>query len=193
MSLDRPNINDWRPLTEAGAQVIVPWVLSAGLALFAIARGRRRIPLSYALIAIGLGVASVRVNRLDVFFSLSVVMLLAPYVAPRARWQDRRKKSREPVPKWTALMRAAALAVAIGLVLAGWKQRDAFTCVRLDGPWMPEREAGAFIVANHLEGRLLSWFDWGQYAIWHFAPRLKVSLDGRRETVYSDALRRDAI
>jgi hypothetical protein len=32
---------------------------------------------------------------------------------------------------------------------------------------------------------LLSWFDWGQYAIWHFAPGLRVSMDGRRETVYS--------
>jgi hypothetical protein len=187
VSLNRPNINDWRPLTEAGSQVIVPWVLTAGLALLAIVRGKRRIPLSYALIAIGLGAASVRVNRLDVFFSLSVVMLLAPYVAPRARWQDRRKLSREPRPKWTVLMQAAAVALVIGLGLAGWRQRDVFTCLRLDGPWMPEREAGAFILANRLEGRLLSWFDWGQYAIWHFAPGLKVSLDGRRETVYSDA------
>jgi hypothetical protein len=32
----------------------------------------------------------------------------------------------------------------------------------------------------------LTFFDWGQYAIWHFAPELKVSMDGRRETVYSD-------
>ena len=84
-------------------------------------------------------------------------------------------------------MQAAAVALVIGLALAGWRQRGVFTCLRLDGPWMPEREAGAFILANRLEGRLLSWFDWGQYAIWHFAPRLKVSLDGRRETVYSDA------
>jgi hypothetical protein len=30
-------------------------------------------------------------------------------------------------------------------------------------------------------------FGWGQYAIWHFGPRLKVSFDGRRETVYSAA------
>jgi hypothetical protein len=186
VQLNRPNISDWRPLSEAGTQVIVPWALSAGLALLAIARGRRRIPLSYALIAIGLGVASVRVNRLDVFFSLSIVMLLAPYLT-RAPRPDRRKQSREPAPKWTLLMQAAAVALAIGLVLAGWRQREVFTCLRLDGPWMPERESGAFIAANHLEGRLLSWFDWGQYAIWHFGPQLKVSLDGRRETVYSDA------
>src|SRR5262249_2044730 len=46
--------------------------------------------------------------------------------------------------------------------------------------------SGGFIIANGLQGKLLTWFDWGQYSIWHFAPKLKVSLDGRRETVYSD-------
>jgi len=186
--MNRPNISDWRPLSEAGSDVIIPWVLSAGLALLALARGRRRIPLSYALIAASLGIASVRVNRLDAFFTLSTVMLLAPYVPGRtAPWPDRRREIRTPLPKWTWAMQAAALAVAIGLAVAGWRERDVFTCVRLDGPWMPEREAGAAIIQNRLGGRLLTWFDWGQYAIWHFAPRLKVSLDGRRETVYSDA------
>jgi hypothetical protein len=34
---------------------------------------------------------------------------------------------------------------------------------------------------------MLTWFDWGEYAIWHFGPRLRVSMDGRRETVYTDA------
>jgi hypothetical protein len=29
-------------------------------------------------------------------------------------------------------------------------------------------------------------FNWGEYAIWHLGPRLRVSIDGRRETVYSE-------
>jgi hypothetical protein len=33
---------------------------------------------------------------------------------------------------------------------------------------------------------MLTWFDWGEYAIWHFGPGLQVSMDGRRETVYTD-------
>jgi hypothetical protein len=32
----------------------------------------------------------------------------------------------------------------------------------------------------------VTFFDWGQYALWHFGPSLKVSIDGRRETIYSD-------
>ena len=37
-------------------------------------------------------------------------------------------------------------------------------------------------------GRVLVWFDWGEYAIWHLAPRMRVSIDGRRETTYSASL-----
>jgi hypothetical protein len=29
-------------------------------------------------------------------------------------------------------------------------------------------------------------FDWGEYVLWHLGPRVKVSIDGRRETIYSD-------
>jgi hypothetical protein len=34
-------------------------------------------------------------------------------------------------------------------------------------------------------------FNWGEYVLWHAGPRVKVSMDGRRETVYSDATYHD--
>jgi hypothetical protein len=34
-------------------------------------------------------------------------------------------------------------------------------------------------------------FNWGEYVLWHAGPRVKVSVDGRRETVYSDAAYHD--
>ena len=33
---------------------------------------------------------------------------------------------------------------------------------------------------------MVTFFDWGQYAIWHKPDDLRVSMDGRRETVYSE-------
>ena len=33
----------------------------------------------------------------------------------------------------------------------------------------------------------MTFFDWGHYAVWHWAPGLRVSIDGRRETILSDA------
>ena len=53
---------------------------------------------------------------------------------------------------------------------------------------LPEAEAVAFVRENNLHGRMITWFDWGEYAIWFGRPELRVSLDGRRETVYSEAV-----
>jgi hypothetical protein len=61
------------------------------------------------------------------------------------------------------------------------------TCLTIAGPWVPEADAGRFIQQNRLKGTMLTWFDWGEYAIWHFGPDLQVSMDGRRETVYREA------
>jgi hypothetical protein len=37
---------------------------------------------------------------------------------------------------------------------------------------------------NHLSGKLLVYFDWGEYAIFHLYPQFRVAFDGRYETVY---------
>jgi hypothetical protein len=59
---------------------------------------------------------------------------------------------------------------------------------------VPDRDAARVLDAAP-PGRIVTFFNWGEYAIWHFGPRLRVSMDGRRETVYSDTrlLEHDAI
>jgi len=183
---ERPNIDDWRPLFQSGMGFIVPWSICAVLAAVAFVKRRPQIPWSHTFIVAGLGLASIRVSRLDVFFSISVIMLLAPQIAAAAG-----APSVERARLWTKGAIAAAVLVAATWSLVFFVVRQQFTCVLLNVPWMPERDAAAFITTNHLSGRLLTWFNWGQYAIWHFNPDLKVSLDGRRETVYSDAYVRD--
>jgi hypothetical protein len=64
------------------------------------------------------------------------------------------------------------------------------TCVRI-GDDQPEPEVVAMAQSRELRGRLAIWFDWGEYAIWHLAPALQVSIDGRRETVYTDRVVHD--
>jgi hypothetical protein len=180
VGLDRPMIDDWRPMYRLGIGAIVPWILTAAVALVAFTRRRGAVPAAHAMIVVGLAAASIRVGRLDAFFTLSVVMLLPAGIAA-----FRQSSSPRVRPLWnrTTILAACALAIAVALVLAGF--RTQFHCVHLDVSWMPERDSGAFIAQNRLHGRLLSWFNWGEYAIWHFAPGLQVSFDGRRETVYS--------
>src|SRR5262249_7388115 len=59
------------------------------------------------------------------------------------------------------------------------------SCISMDGG-NPEPQVVSFVQANHLSGRMMTWFDWGEFGIWHFAPDIQVSLDGRRETTYSE-------
>ncbi|MCG6537892.1 MAG: hypothetical protein L7F78_25030, partial [Syntrophales bacterium LBB04] len=45
-------------------------------------------------------------------------------------------------------------------------------------------EAVSFLVKNGLEGRILCFFDWGEYLTFRRYPGSKVSFDGRLETIY---------
>lgn len=48
--------------------------------------------------------------------------------------------------------------------------------------------AVAFIQSNHLHGNLWSTFEWGEYLLWNLSPEIKVSLDGRYETLYPEQI-----
>jgi hypothetical protein len=71
--------------------------------------------------------------------------------------------------------------------LAVWLAQFATGCI----PPLPSAaldvRAVEALAATTGPARLVTFFDWGQYAIWHLGPRIRVSMDGRRETVYSDA------
>jgi hypothetical protein len=42
----------------------------------------------------------------------------------------------------------------------------------------------ALLKTSGFTGNLATFFDWGEYIIWHAGPQIRVSIDGRRETVY---------
>ena len=62
-------------------------------------------------------------------------------------------------------------------------------CIRIDtlrSIALPVR-AVDWIDRSGVRGNLAVYFDWGEYALWHLAPDLLVSMDGRRETVYPES------
>jgi hypothetical protein len=127
---------------------------------------------------------SFRVSRLDAFFSLSVVVVLAPALIRAIDSRAWLGASTTRPPKGAAIIAAAVALVALVptiRIVAPYA-----TCLTIQGGWVPDVGAATFIGANHLRGRMLTWFDWGEYAIWHYGPDLQVSMDGRRETVYTE-------
>jgi hypothetical protein len=183
VELGREGIIEWQPITSSSVgPVWVSWTAVCAFSMATAIRFWRRLTLDRLLIVLMFGAAAFRVVRLVGFFAISAAMLLGPLYAT----------GRRPVPvSASAAMKAVAwvvsLAVAITLI-APRLQR--LPCVAMEGPWMPDPEVVPFLKANGARGRLIAWFNHGQYAIWHLAPDLKVSMDGRRETVYSESVRR---
>jgi hypothetical protein len=113
-------------------------------------------------------------------------VLLAPEFAQL--WIDHGAEARNRLPLGSRYARmAVTFLVAVVLsVAAGPIVFAQLTCLDPGADSPPDAAAADFIDANKLTGNLLTSFDWGEYAIWRFGPTLRVSMDGRRETVYSD-------
>jgi hypothetical protein len=174
---DRSDIVEWRPVTALPLVALLLWAIPLVVAVIAFVRRRKDAPL-WAWLAIALlAVGSMRVARLGGFFAVAVALLVAPLAAP-SRVNQTTARARVDWKAVGASLCAAALAVGV----FGGR-------ISIDGPWAPEPGVSEFVRSHALQGRLLTWFDYGEYAIWHFSPAMKVSMDGRRETIYSSAIR----
>lgn len=173
VSFGRRDIADWQPVWSASPLIKIGWSATAATAALAFWRSRRLIDPVAAGVVLVLGAASFRVSRIDAFFAIAVVMLLGPAFARSGGPSHHRRLA---PAAWVAV----ALVACLGLASI---QRRA-SCIEMRS--YPE-PAAVELLKSH-EGRLLTYFNWGQYAIWHLSPNLKVSIDGRRETVYSEAL-----
>jgi len=176
--VERPMISDWQPTFALPVGFAALWLIPAGVAVVAMMRGRDRIDWLNAALVACLGIAALRVSRLDAFFALATVFFLGPRVS-----RPGEAVATNPTPAASATgWRLTLVAVLVVIVATGVWQLPRIKV----GPGSPEPDAAQFIRDHRLEGRMLTWFDWGEYAIWHLSPRIRVSIDGRRETVYTD-------
>ena len=175
----RADIIEWQPATRVPLVGLVLWTIPTAIAAFGAWRRHRRPALSSLLVVLLFAVGSFRVIRLVGFYALAVAFLMPPW--NQAPGQGEPTRSDTPAPWWRTIATCGALIVVAVLAFG--------RTLAMDGEWLPEREATAFIKTHGVRGRMLTWFDYGELAIWHFSPAIRVSMDGRRETVYSEQLR----
>lgn len=160
------DITEWQPLFTGPIVTWLPWMVAC--ALIAVGALQRRVSPWYVAGCIALAYASARVRRLVPFFVLAtVVWTFAEARVPR-----------RATGAWVPALAAAAV-LAVALVLPG----STTACWQAHGDWTPD--LGVDLRAR---GTMLVPFAWGEYAIWRWGPALRVSVDGRRETVYTDAV-----
>ena len=182
VGLGRQQISDWQPVYALGTPYVIIWIFIAGVAVALLQHHVRQKTVDSACVTLVvlLAFASFRVNRLLAFFAIAAAMLLT------RGWRSALERERPVPPASPATLVTAGVAGAVLLAGALVVTIQNVNCVRIEDERYPERGVVPAILARGLHGRMLTYFDWGEYAIWYL-PDLSVSLDGRRETVYSDA------
>jgi len=175
------DIREWRPLSMAPINDWWPWLLTlAGGVCLELIQPRKSL---LRMLTLGfLAYASFRVVRLIPFFALTSAIYLAP--ALKAAFERRKAALTLVAPS----KRAAALALIPSLVLASVSIPEivkTLPCIPITGDWAPDRRTAMALQKAGPQGRMVTAFGWGHYSIFHFGPELRVSLDGRRETIYS--------
>jgi hypothetical protein len=180
--IDRAEITDWQPVTYS-IDIFIVWLLVAAACTNLLFRARRIPPFFPAITLVLLGLASFRLLRLESFFALSAALLLPSAIAFTRKPESAvRAPAARPVSRETSLIVSGLATCAIaGFGVLTFRNSS---CISIE-TGNPEPEATSFVELNRLSGRMITWFDWGEFAIWHFAPAIQVSLDGRRETAYS--------
>ena len=185
----REGIGEWGPAWRERPAMIV-WTCFAVLTAMAMrARvrpsndqapdDRHRGNPAWLAIPILWGLAALRVSRLDAFFAMSVIGLMP---GPLVSLLNRRAAASQAL---SVSWKLGAAAAALVLVLCTPTSRKAFTCIGIHPTW-PEPRVVDLMRERRLGGRVVTFFDWGEYAIWNMPLGMKVSMDGRRETVYSE-------
>lgn len=175
VGVERADIVEWHPLSRLRI-LLIPWGASTLLALWSIWK-LRVVDAGRLAVCFLLAVMSFMVARLIGFYALAVVVLLASLIPVDPR---RALAGGRPMPHAAAAL-VGGVVIALGVLV----QRPALACLPPSPSVGLDSVAMTHLRANDLSGRLLVWFNWGEYAIWHLAPDLRVSIDGRRETVYS--------
>jgi hypothetical protein len=172
--LGRQGITEWQPLWLAPPSEWLIWLIVIGMTVWV--KPRRLVTW---LIVVVLGAASAKVNRLAPLFVEVAVMALA---ADR-KWAIPPVASRERTARGPAIINA--IAVGIITVAALVRSLPHLTCLSIESQWAADPGITQALAGR--QGRLAVEFNWGEYAIWHLGPQIRVSIDGRRETVYSEA------
>jgi len=177
------NISEWQPVwRQADPTSGLLWaVVAIAIAASPLLRDRSRLTWAGLLPVAWLGAMSLFVARLVPIFAEAALLGFAAGASATVRRSDGVAVVRGSAFDPRIAIDAIAVAVVVLFNLVPESR-----CLPIREPWAPDLAAASAFESPDVRGRLVLPFNWGEYAIWHWGPRLRVSIDGRRETVYSE-------
>lgn len=185
-TVPRPEISEWQPLVLGTGQGLT-YVLfvAAAAAGWSYSRRPRSLPLLGVLVVCAL--LPLIAWRHVPLATLAIAVLAGEHIGDVWARSSEAVTRRIPAPSVVVnrvLIAAATGGAVVFLVLTVPR----LGCIVIDPPsalGQPVRAIG-LLRASGVSGNLAIDFDWGLYAMYHVAPAIKVSMDGRRETAYDE-------
>jgi hypothetical protein len=155
-------------------------VLAIGVAGMVASR-RHRTPTAILIFAVA-ALLPLVANRHYPLFCLALVVLAGEHIADIANpWAA-------PIVGRLGQSRFVAAACMLVSLLLLWLSWPRLGCIRIDPFYCPfPARAVTLLRDSGARGNMAVPFDWGEYILWHLGPAVRVSIDGRRETLYSHA------
>jgi hypothetical protein len=193
----RAEIGEWQPLSltskEGLAYLVLLGVVVGGYVaaeFLALWRTEDHPPqhgsLSLFVLCVAAGALPLMAQRHLALFSMAVLALAGAWLGTaEKRLKAAGKAAVEPVPGSRLMEGVIAGSLWVGAAAFALLSLPHFRGIHVED--FPAR-AVALLKASGIQGNLVVHFDWGEYVLWQLGPGIKVSVDGRRETVYPDEL-----
>lgn len=188
----RKDITEWQPLVLMSPEGMIYLPLLVVSLIGVLYSRKQRRPAMVFLFLVLCIMPHVASRHLPLF-ALGALVLTAQHIADvwerhmRVSTAGPSDASRSPFEPWVT-----GLNCILAILLLGLSAQN-FRCVPISPATanFPAR-AIALLKDSGLSGNLVTHFGWGEYALWHLGPRIKVSVDGRRETVYPEKIYNDS-
>jgi len=186
-TVPRPDITEWQPLTLM-TRYGLAYAAYVAVAIWGLLYSRKERPpalLAVLIVMIVLPLIAIRHASLS---ALGIAVLTGEHIDDA--WERAFSARPGSQPGHPSRIRVAAtvlLLVGAGLFIT--QSVPHLACLRVEpaiGGSYPARAIG-LIKGSGIRANLAIHFDWGEYAIYHLGPSVKVSVDGRRETAYPHA------
>ncbi len=181
----RPEITEFQPIRIASVEGLAYLLLLTTCVAGLLYTRRKRSPALVVVFAC-MALAPLLAVRHAPLFALAAAVLAGEHLADAwTRWRPigAAGAARDPLAGRGWILPVACLAaVAVLLGLGGLHCR----CLRFDPQQPFPARAVKVLQDSGAKGRMAVFFDWGDYVLWYLSPQVLVSVDGRRESTYSE-------
>lgn len=193
LALKRSGISEWQPIWAVPGNIFAAYLVcaaAAGCLLIIVAWRSRRIPFGAAMVLATAVLGGMHVKLAPVFAIVFISLVpgwLAGTSIPRLTAKLQRDWADVLSMPWLILIVVMTYSAAFASATRPWELKVPGVRVNAPDSCYPVG-AVEYLKRERFAGNLMTTFDYGAYCSWKLYPRVKVSLDGRFELVYSLAL-----